>query len=164
MTNNQLYEQSAKRIKSFDFFNEIVLEIQKITGALTSREIGKWSGDELSRAISKLAVLRVNLGQEMADATAKYDFSYLSRKLRYASEWKPTKESLNATLNKVTVGDIENEVTKKIADVQAAEIENKHYADQLKTLYDSTETLITALQSRLGLLKQEMKETITYKH
>lgn len=161
---NELYEQSVKRIQSFDFFNEVVLEIQKITDALTSREIGKWSGDELSRAISKLAILRVNLGQEMSDATAKYDFSYLSRKIKYAKEWKPTKEKLNAQLNKVTVSDIENEIVNKISDIQSAEIENKHYADQLKTIYDSTETLITALQSRLGFLKQEMRETAIYKH
>jgi hypothetical protein len=161
---NELYEQSVKRIQSFDFFNEVVLEIQKITDALTSREIGRWSGDELSRAISKLAILRVNLGQEMSDAIAKYDFSYLSRKIKYAKEWKPTKEKLNAQLNKATVSDIENEIVNKISDIQSAEIENKHYADQLKTIYDSTETLITALQSRLGFLKQEMRETATYKH
>jgi hypothetical protein len=162
MTTKQMYEQSTAKIQSFDFFNEIVVEIQKITKALTSKEISKWSGDDLSRALSKLAVLRVNLGQEMADATAKYDFSYLHRKIRYANEWKPAKEKLNATIGKATVADTENYVMEEIAQDQQEELENKHYADSLKTLYDSTETLITALQSRLGILKQERKETKSY--
>ena len=162
MNAQEMYQQSIERIEDFDFYNEIVLQIQKITTALRKKEIKDWSGDELSRALSNLAILRVNLGGELSDATAKYDFSYLHRKIRYANEWKPSKDRLNSTIGKVTVADTENHVMQKIAEDQKQEIENKHYADKLKILYDSTETLITALQSRLGVLRQERRETNKY--
>jgi hypothetical protein len=162
MTAEEMYQKSIEKIENFDFFNEIVLQVQEITSALKEKEIKDWTGDELSRALSKLAILRVNLGEELSDATAKYDFSYLYRKIRYANEWKPTKKKLNETLNKATVADTENAVLEKIEEDQRKEVENKHYADKLKILYDSTETLITALQSRLGVLKQERREASRY--
>jgi hypothetical protein len=162
MNAEEMCQKSIEKIENFDFFNEIVLQIQEITSALKEKEIKDWTGDELSRALSKLAVLRVNLGEELSDATAKYDFSYLYRKIRFANEWKPTKKKLNETLNKATVADTESAVLEKIEEDQRKEVENKHYADKLKILYESTETLITALQSRLNVLKQERREASRY--
>lgn len=159
MKNTQeLYEQSVKNINSSDVFIEIAVEIKKITKALRTKEIKSWSADQLSRAVATLATLRVNLGDEMAEAMAQYDFAYLHRKLRYASEWKPTKKALNKQIDRATVKDIDTEVLQKIEDERTQEIENKHYAEKLKVLFDSTETLITTLQTRLGVLRQQRQE------
>jgi len=95
----------------------------------------------------------------MANAVAYYDISYTYRKMRYASEWKPTKAALSMELKRATIQDIDSEILANIAQEQEDELKNKHYAEQLRTLYDSTETLITAMQSRLGVLKQERYET-----
>lgn len=158
-TVNEIYQESLQRINSADVITKISEEIKKITDALYNTELRDWSGDEISRAISSLAVLRVNLGREMADAVSYFDISYLHRKISYANEWKPTKAELNKVMTKATVQDVDSEVMIKISEEYENELKNKHYAEQLRILYDSTETLITALQSRLGVLKAEKYES-----
>ena len=161
-TTKQIYEESLAEIKSVDIISDISNKIIEITEALYKKDLQNWSGDQISRAITNLAVLRVNLGQDMVNAVAYADMSYLSRKMTYASEWNPTKQHLTALANKATVQDIESEVAIKIAQIQEDEIKAKHYAEQLRILYGSTETLIMALQSRLGVLKMEKQETRHY--
>jgi septal ring factor EnvC (AmiA/AmiB activator) len=158
-TLDETYQDSLKKIEEVGTINEITAEIMRVTDALKKAELKNWSADQISRAITTLAVLRVNLGAEMADASSYYDFAYISRKIQYASEWKPTKDALNKTLARATVQDIDSAITGKIADLMNRETEIKHLADKLKVIYDSTETLITALQSRLGVLKQERAES-----
>lgn len=158
-TLDEAYQDSLKKIEEAGTINDITAEITKITEALKNTELKNWSADQISRAISTLAVLRVNLGMELADASSYYDFAYLHRKIRYAAEWKPTKEHLNAIMNKATIQDIDSAITEKIAEDQNREIELKHFADKLRVIYDSTETLITALQSRLSVLKAERIES-----
>jgi hypothetical protein len=161
-TIEETYKESLERINKEPVVTRISSEIYRITEALDKTELKDWSADQLSRALASLAVLRVNLGAEMADATAFYDFSYLHRKITYASEWKPTKDKLNKVLQRATVQDIDSAIMEKIADISDKELQSKHYADRLRILYDSSETLITALQSRLGVLKQERKEVSHY--
>ena len=158
-TLDEIYQDSLKKIEEAGTINEITAEIMRVTDALKKTELKNWSADQVSRAITTLAVLRVNLGAQMADASSYYDFAYLSRKIRYASEWKPTKDALGKTLQRATVQDVDSAIIQKTADDQVREIELKHLADKLKVIYDSTETLITALQSRLGVLKQERAES-----
>ena len=163
MTTEEMYEKSLEKINQSTIQVEIVEQIRLVTDALITKKLGSWTGDEISRALSTLAVLRVNLGEGMADAIAKYDFSYLHRKIRYASEWKSNKTKLNKQMEKATVGDIEAETQQNILDDLVLENENKHYGERLRILYDSTGTLISALQSRLNILKKEMQETAYYK-
>lgn len=158
-TPNQIYNESLEEIAKVNVLNDITDKIKEITTALYNRELSSWSADEISRAITSLAILRVNLGQDMVNATAYYDISYINRKLTYASEWKATKSKLNAQMQKATVSDIDSEIIQSIAETQENEIKAKHYAEQLRVLYDSTETLIMSLQSRLGVLKQERSES-----
>lgn len=158
-TLDEVYKESLDQINQASVINSIAKEIQNVTEALTKAELKNWSADQISRAITTLAVLRVNLGSELADAGSYYDFAYLHRKIRYASEWKPTKDTLNRTMNRATVQDIDSTITGKIADTFEAETKAKHYADKLRIIYDASETLITALQSRLGVLKQERAES-----
>ena len=162
MKTEKMYNQSLKKISEIQIMNDVVAEIKVITQSLVTKRIAQWTGDEISRALSDLAVLRVNLGQVMADAVAKYDFSYLHRKVRYASEWNPTKQHLQALGGKATVSDIESELQKSLIEEFQLEIENKHFGETLRILYDSTGTLISALQSRLNMLKQERRETRHY--
>jgi hypothetical protein len=157
-TVDQIYNESVEKIQSVAAITEVSNKIQEITNALYQGELKDWNGDRISRAIASLAVLRVNLGREMTDAVAYFDISYLHRKISYANEWKPTKAELNAKMTKATVQDVDSEVMIKIAEEYENELKNKHYAEQLRILYDSTETLITALQSRLGVLKAEQYE------
>lgn len=158
-TLDETYQESLNKISEAGAINKIAEEITRVTEALQKAELKDWSADQLSRAISTLAILRVNLGAQMADASSYYDFAYLHRKIRYAAEWKPTKDALGRVLQRATVQDVDSAIIEKIADDQIRETELKHFADKLKVIYDSTETLITALQSRLGVLKQERVES-----
>jgi hypothetical protein len=158
-TLDEAYQDSLKKIEEVGVVTEITKEIMKVSDALQKTELKNWSPDQLSRAVTTLATLRVNLGAELADASSYYDFAYLHRKIRYASEWKPTKELLNRTMTKATVQDIDSAIIEKIAETMNRETEIKHLADKLRVIYDSTETLITALQSSLGVLKQERIES-----
>ena len=158
-TVQEVYQESIERIQSVDAIAEVSSKILELTDALYKKELQNWSADMISRAITSLAILRVNLGQTMANSVAMYDISYLHRKMRYASEWQPTKQALMEEIGKATVQDIESQVLQTIAEDQESELKNKHYAEQLRILYDSTETLITAMQSRLSVLKQERSES-----
>lgn len=158
-TVQEVYNESLQQIEQADVITEVSNKIREITTALYNSELRDWNGDEISRAITSLAVLRVNLGREMADAIAYFDMSYLHRKIVYANEWKPTKDALNKTMTRATVQDIDSTIMEKISEEYQSELQRKHYAEQLRILYDSTETLITALQSRLGVLKQEAYES-----
>jgi signal transduction histidine kinase len=161
-TVEELFKQSKAKIDRLEIVSEVGLKIKEIVDALNKGELKNWGGDELSRALTALALLRVNLGQELADAAAFYDFAYMSRKVKYASEWSPTKKRLNEKLNRATNQDVDSAILEEMTDNYASEIEMKHYAESLKTLYQSTETLVTALQSRLSILKEERRETKSY--
>lgn len=158
-TAQDIYKDSLALISLTAPTIEIAGEIIKVTEALRSKKLEVWTADQISRAVTKLAVLRVNLGQDLADAVAYYDISYTHRKIRYADEWTPTKQKLTEIAGKATQQDIENSITEKLTEDLLAEVKQKHYAERLRTLYNSTETLITALQTRLGVLKQERVET-----
>lgn len=158
-TAKDIYQESLIHISLAAPTVEIAGEILRITEALRSKKLEGWTADQISRAVTKLAVLRVNLGQELADAVAYYDISYANRKIRYANDWTPTKQKLTDLAGKATQQDIENDITKNIEEDILAEVKQKHYAERLRTLYNSTETLITALQTRLSVLKQERAET-----
>lgn len=155
---DEVYNETLNKINNEHALNEISKEILKITSALAKAELQNWSADMISRAITKLAVYRVNLGIEMANSVMKYDYSYINRKMKYASEWKPSKDKLNDELKKATVQDVDSYIMQKIQSVQIEELNSKFMAERLRVLYESTETLITALQSRLGVLKQERIE------
>lgn len=140
--------------------SEIAKEIFKITDWFSTKEIKEISGEDLSRAIFRLSVLRVNLGQELAVAVGDYDLAYLSRKVQYAVEWNRQKDELT---QKLTVRDMDSNALLAIREEQEKELEFKRYADNLKFLYDSSGTLITTIQSRLRQLDNDKKETAYYK-
>jgi len=155
----EMYNESIETISAIEILGEVSGKIKEITDALYSKDLQNWTGDQLSRAIASLAVLRVNLGVDLADAIAYYDMSYMYRKVRYANEWKPTKDALNKKLKRATIQDIDSEIMEKLEDDLTEEQKKKHYSERMRILYDSTETLITALQSRLSILKAERYES-----
>jgi len=158
-TTEELFNEALGEINKVDVMNKIALEIKRVTEALEKHDLEKWSPEMLSRALTKLSILRVNLGSEMADAIAYYDYSYLNRKIRYAAEWQPTKTHLNSIMNRATVQDIDAALMTKLAEDHRKELIKKHYSERLKILYDSTETLITALQTRIRVIDNERKES-----
>jgi len=154
-TVEEIYNDSLNQINTIEVLTEVTGRIKEITTALYNKDLQNWTGDQISRAITSLAVLRVNLGIELADAIAHYDMSYMYRKVRYANEWKPTKDALNKKLTRATIQDIDSDIMEKLEEDLVNEQQRKHYSERMRILYDSTETLITALQSRLSILKQE---------
>ena len=161
MKTEELLNNSLRKIQETTVHEEVYETIRQVTDALARKQFD-FTGDDISRAIAKLSVLRVNLGEAMVDAIAKYDFSYLNRKIQYANEWQTQKVELNKKIDKLTNPDVEAEVQEQIKELLIEEIENKHYGERLRILYDSTSLMISALQSRLNVIKQEKVETSYY--
>jgi hypothetical protein len=63
-TIDEVYQESLETINKAAVINTIAKEIQNVTDALTKAELKNWSADQISRAITTLAILRVNLGQK----------------------------------------------------------------------------------------------------
>jgi len=135
--------------------NEIKEEILKISKYIEDNNINNLTGDEISRAVTRLAVLRVNLGQEFAQATGDYDFSYIARKIEYASQYNRFKAEAT---EKLTQKDLDSATIVSIGDMMKKEADNKFISDSLKILYDSSGTLISTLQTRLKVLENERRE------
>lgn len=155
------FEQTVKELSEIEPLIPVMAEIKKVVDWFVEDldRFDNLSPDQISKAVAKLAALRVNLGVEMAKASSLYDLAYIERKFRYAAEWKPTKQKLYDLVGKATIQDIEAEVQKKINDQILEEQRKKQIAETLKAYYDTSETLITALQSRLGVLKAERFES-----
>lgn len=157
---DELTDQDKDYINDkFNEIDEVRNEILKITDWLKNHDLDKLSGSDITRAITRLSILRVNLSQALAEAIGDYDLSYVSRKIQYAKEYNNFK---SRTDEKLTQKDLDSMTLDKIAMTLEREIENKRYSDGLKFLYDSSSTLIMALQSKLKLLINEKSEVRNY--
>jgi hypothetical protein len=140
--------------------NKIEDEILKIIDWFKNQELTKITGENIVKAIYKLSILRVNLGQELAEAISDYDLAYLGRKVQYAHEWNKLKDDLT---KKLTQKDMDSNTLLRIKEIQEKELEIKKHADNLKFLYDSSATFIMTLQTRLRQLENDRYEVKNYK-
>lgn len=138
--------------------DEIAQKIIEITQDIQSRKIQDLTGDQVSWYITKLAILRVNLGIELAQAVNDYDLSYIGRKINYAKEYTRFK---NTVEEKLTQKDLDTATIMTIGDLMKQEMELKKAADSLRLLYETSQILISSLQSRLRVLTQERKDSVS---
>lgn len=113
-------------------------------------------GDDMTRLMTKLAILNVNIGQYSADAVMAANMSYGYKKLAYASEWNPTKERLKFGATKApTVEDIKNELLVNGWDDFKTEMEKKLIADRLIALNKGIDSLLVAIGYRVKMIHQD---------
>lgn len=127
---------------------EVVDKIKEIQSKLESREVEKWTPDQLSRAMTTLALLNMTLGESVVEAYSAYRDKEMQRKVGMAQ--------LELELSK----DHPMTVARTKAQVQGVELvdqENRaEYEYKLVSSYHrSSENLVSVLQSRLRQLSNE---------
>lgn len=127
---------------------EITEHIMKIRDDLSKKKIEAWTPDQLSRAMTKLALLNMTLGGMVMDLYGRYKDKEMQRKVGVANlELELSKD------NPMTVARTMAQV--KGVELYEQENEAEHDYKILNALYRDTESLISVLQSRLRHLGNE---------
>ena len=132
--------------------NDCLIQINQIIKALDGKDIGDWSGDELSRACVKLDILLINLGQLVSMYVADNNTKYVYRKFRTAGEYKKLRQDINSK-----VKDSELKAMENVEEEYKSELIAGYLADLLKTKYEDVSRLVMGIQSRLSYIKNEQR-------
>lgn len=131
--------------------NDILGGIEEIRQKLESREIGRWTPDQLSRAMTMLAIFNMSLGELVVEAYRGMAEAESTRKVCIAQREAELAKTMSLS------------GAKTLAEAESGElrdVENKAVY-QYKLLYvrhADTEALISVLQSRLKQLGNEVWE------
>ena len=147
----ELVAQAKNRAQKFYKSNEIVREVFITLENFERREIAEWTGDELSRFITKLATLSVNLGLLVAEKTLMSNASYIYQKWKRAYEYK----RIRRTVEKISQKDADDQAMMDTVMEITQEAENRYIADVIKTLHEDISRLVMAIQSRIKVLEGE---------
>lgn len=126
-------------------------EIKKIRGSLEAKEIGAWTPDQLSRAMTKLALLNMNLGEMVVEAYGEYMDSEARRKVGMAQMELELSNDHSATRARTMT-------EAKSFELRDQENKAQYRYKLLQTAYRDTESLVSVLQSRLRQLGNELWE------
>jgi hypothetical protein len=113
------------------------------------------------RLNKRLATLLINLGVLASKRIKQANVAYRYVKWRKNSEWTPVKTILQSRLDKVLVGDIEEEVSKKIIADEMIEANIQSLADHLVALHRDATSYKSALQRQIDLNLKEYATSST---
>lgn len=127
---------------------EVAKQIKTIRKQLESREVTMWTPDQLSRAMTKLAILNMTLGEMVIDALGVYRDKETQRKVGLAQLELELSKDMSMTAARTQA---------QVKGLELYEQENRAEYEYklLSTLYRDTESLISVLQSRLRHLGNE---------
>lgn len=124
---------------------------------------GSWTGDDLTRADSRLAGMLLPLGELASEKIQKANVMGRFVKWKRYNEWSPAKALLEKNLadlskdgnKRVIKEEIEAVVSKKIFAESVIESMLSGHADKLMTMFDATKSILTALAHRINLKRDE---------
>lgn len=126
-------------------------EIKKIRSSLEAKEIGAWTPDQLSRAMTKLALLNMALGEMVVDAHGEMMDKETQRKVGMAQlELELSQDHSMARARTMAEA--------KSFELREQENRAVYQYKLLQTAYRDTESLVSVLQSRLRQLGNELWE------
>lgn len=146
---------------------KIVSEIKNIVDQLDKGKSGKgyrsWTGDDLTRADSRLAGFLFYIGELAAQKAQKANVSGRYIKWKRHNEWNSARQQLESELaqldkdkqRRLIKEDIEVEVGKRIFAESVMEAMLSGHADLLMTIFDATKSVLTALAHRINLKRDE---------
>lgn len=130
--------------------SDVVREVQGVVDALKAKDIANWTGDELSRAATKLSMFLVNLGQMVTESELIANSAYMYRKWKRAGEFSRLSKKLDKGVTYV-----KEIIDKKVVEEVEQELESRYVADSLRALYDDAERLVSVIQTRLRVMSNE---------
>ena len=151
--------------KRIDEFLEFHKEIEKEFGVKLANEMEKstvkyikevigWANEECTlpeqiRLNKQLATLLITLGSLASERIKQANVAFRYVRWRRHSEWTPAKEMLIKRLEKILVGDIEEEVSKRTFAEEMIESNVQGLADWLTTLHRDANGFKSALQRQI---------------
>lgn len=139
---NKIIQQVYKTYPQFTEANEVMEQC---------KDIEKMQPDEITRLGGKLAGLIASCGDIVSRATARANSAYLYRK--FSLRWE-----FNALSKEVypTKGEREMKAEGLTEKQNVEEMVMRYVADTIKARYDSYKGMVSFLQSRIGILKNQM--------
>ena len=110
---------------------------------------------DLSRFESHISILLMTLGELATERMKQMNFLFRYNKWKKHREWNSAKEELGKRMEKVLVGDIENEVNSKMFADLSLQIYLESIADYLTSLHRDGTMYVNSLKDRI---KVEMRE------
>lgn len=166
-------EKIYKEIRNPDA-SEVMDEIYKLIESLDGRgsdeyvnkPFREWSVEELLRAQGRLALLRVTLGVYTGTAMAQANYASRFKIYQNSKEWNPTKTRIEKEyerLNKkVLKGDIESALIEAFWETTEKEVFLQERADQMKSMFDATNQVLTAINRQITEKNQEKADSKYY--
>ena len=138
-------EKELKGRLANEFEKETVKDIQKVIRE-SSAEI---TLPEQIRYNKRLSTLIMTLGAMASERIKQANVALRYKMWRKHSEWNPVKEQLKEKMEKVLVGDIEQEVAKKIIAEELIESHLQGLADWLTTFHRDANGYRSSLQRQI---------------
>jgi len=146
-SSNQVLDEGNRRIK--EIF-EKHKEFSKIENLIAStQDVTNVDVETISNAMSSISAYLCTLSGIVPRYTAIANASYIYRKFAYMWEFRKMVQ-----FN--TVKEKEQEALDRTADEHFEEVVSRYVADYIKNKYDAYERHVSILQTRIGLLKNEM--------
>lgn len=155
-------EQLVEKLDEFlSFYNDIdkrfvkkiakQIEIDTVAGI---REIIKESSEPCSlpeqiRLNKRLATLMITLGSLASERVKQANVAFRWLRWKRHKEWSPAKKFIGERVEKVLVGDIEEEVAKRTFGEELVESNMQGIADWLTTLHRDATSYKSALQRQI---------------
>lgn len=138
--------EAIEAIKTLKIENEVMSKIDGIVTLLSSKPMKDWPESRLIDAINELAVLMVNLGQDVTDAELYEDLVSNQRKSEFRKAYlKYKKSKVTDTTSKVQA----EEDTQELTDEEDIA---KHMANSLKRYHSDLDRMVSTTQSRIKLV------------
>ena len=103
------------------------------------------------RLNKRIAVLILTLGSLATERVKQANVAFRWLKWRRKSEWSPAKKMLEARIDKVLVGDIENEIAKKTFGEELVEVNLQSLADWLTNFHSDAISYRSALTRQIDI-------------
>lgn len=148
MKPDDVIKEGNKRLKE-------IFEAHKEFGKIeeniqTTQDVTSVDVETISAVTSMTTAYLCNLAGVVPRYTALANAQYIYRKFSVMWEFKKLGEAFN------TVKEKDNEALNRTKDEHFEELVARYVADYLKNKYDAYEKHVSVLQSRLGILRNEM--------
>lgn len=166
----KLFDQARKRILALhgkeldDISDEIMLIVEDLDGR-GERQTAfiDWDGENLLSAYGRLATLRVSLSQIASIAQSRSNYAMRWKTWKNAKEWNPVKTAIEQEYARLGVkfvkADVENTLIDALWETTQTEVFLQEIADRSKTLYESSNQVLSAIKLRIASLEDERRQT-----
>lgn len=166
----KIFEQARTRIlalhgkKSDELSEEILAIVEDLDGRGESQiAFIDWDGESLLSAYGRLATLRVSLSQVASVAQSRSNYAMRWKTWKNAKEWNPVKTAIEQEYARLGVkfvkADVENTLIDALWETTQTEVFLQEIADRSKTLYESTNQVLSAIKLRIAGLEDERRKT-----